>query len=138
MALSWNVTEIADKNVWRKITAKEYEEHKNSRAMFECPRYEKDGEYFVMKMRCNMMIWALGLNIGIPQITKSNWEVVANRIKLWETFKSPFLYTERKDGTRKASPYKRNEIKKLIGLTTNGSAITSNKFIKLLTKDILI
>ena len=91
MALNWDVKQNV--NAYREISREEYET--SDRSIFALPRYEDadSGKYYEMTTECNMLIYLLGVTIGIPELNEDNWERVYNRIHLMELSNGgTFLY----------------------------------------------
>ena len=80
MALNWDVKQNV--NAYREISREEYE--MSDRSIFALPRFEENGKFYEMTTECNMLIYLLGVTIGIPELTTENWEKVYNRIHICE------------------------------------------------------
>ena len=73
MALTWDVTQNV--NAYREISREEYQVS-NSRSFFSLPRYEMNDKFYEMTTECNMLIYLLGVTIGMPELTTENWDCV--------------------------------------------------------------
>ena len=69
------------------------------------------------------------MTIGMHEITDKNWEQFYNRVYAWERIVGCSLY---KGNTKTLIPYyiTKDDIKRMIGLRTNASTMTSTQFKK--------
>lgn len=128
MALNWDVTQNV--NAYREISREEYE--MSDRSIFALPRYEdtENEKFYEMTTECNMLIYLLGVTIGIPELTTANWEKVYNRIHICEVANGGSFLVGQNPKTKEVETY--NFTKEMVwnnvGIKTNGSTISSIKF----------
>ena len=128
MALTWDVRENV--NAYREISREEYEQ--SNRSIFALPRYEdtETGKFYEMTTECNMLIYLLGVTIGIPDLTTENWERVYNRIHLCEVANGGSFLVRQNPKTKEVEAY--NFTKEMVwnnvGIKTNGSFLSSSQF----------
>jgi hypothetical protein len=113
MPLNWNVTDV--KNHKRVMYSK-----------------NEDGTY-KMKPIYETIILSTMI-VGMRGITEKNYEKFFNRLRLVESVNGAFFF-ETKRGKHHPRYIKKEEIKKMIGLKTNASELTRNKFLKRFDKD---
>lgn len=119
MALEWKVSENV--NAYREISKEEYTHYFKTTNVFELPTYYNDGKYYMMNTECYTLIWLCGITIGIPEITKDNYEQVFNRINLHERLFGSFLHEYNpKNQIKSEHNYTLEMIKNNIGIKTNG------------------
>ena len=127
MALTWDVTQNV--NAYREISREEYQVS-NSRSFFSLPRYEMNDKFYEMTTECNMLIYLLGVTIGIPELKTENWERVYNRIHLCEVANGGSFLVRQNPKTKEIECY--NFTKEMvwnnIGIKTNGIVMSSRKF----------
>ena len=128
MALNWDVTQNV--NAYREISREEYE--MADRSIFALPRYEdtENEKFYEMTTECNMLIYLLGVTIGIPELTTENWERVYNRIHLCEVANGGSFLLPQNPKTKAVEAY--NFTKEMvwnnIGIKTNGEILSSSQF----------
>jgi hypothetical protein len=126
MALNWDVKENV--NAYREISREEYE--MSDLSIFALPRFEENGKFYEMTTECNMLIYLLGISIGIPELTTENWEKVYNRIHLCEIANGGSFLVRQNPKTKEVESY--NFTKEMIwnnvGIKTNGSFLSSTQF----------
>ena len=128
MALTWDVRENV--NAYREISREEYEQ--SNRSIFALPRYEdtETGKFYEMTTECNMLIYLLGVTIGIPELTTENWEKVYNRIHICEISNGGSFLVRQNPKTKEVEAY--NFTKEMVwnnvGIKTNGSFLSSSQF----------
>ena len=128
MALTWDVKENV--NAYREISREEYEQ--SNRSIFALPRYEdtETGKFYEMTTECNMLIYLLGVTIGIPDLTTENWERVYNRIHICEMANGGSFLVRQNPKTKQVESY--NFTKEMIwnnvGIKTNGVYLSSTQF----------
>jgi hypothetical protein len=128
MALTWDVTQNV--NAYREISYNEFNSEKKS--LFALPRYadNETGNCYEMTTECNMLIYLLGVTIGIPELTTENWERVYNRIHLCEVANGGSFLVRQNPKTKEIECY--NFTKEMvwnnIGIKTNGIVMSSRKF----------
>ena len=126
MALTWDVKE--NTNAYREISREEYEQ--SDRSIFALPRYQEDGKFYEMTTECNMLIYLLGVTIGIPELTTENWERVYNRIHLCEVANGGSFLVKQNPKTKEVETY--NFTKEMVwnnvGIKTNGIYLSSTQF----------
>jgi hypothetical protein len=128
MALTWDVTQNV--NAYREISREEYE--KSDRSIFALPRYEgkEDGKFYEMTTECNMLIYLLGVTIGIPELTTENWERVYNRVHSCELANGGSFLVRQNPKTKEVEAY--NFTKEMIwnnvGIKTNGINMSPKQF----------
>jgi len=151
MALSYDLTKIknTDINCWNFILPEQLQKEEQERkelkkkgiinvGMFSPERQTcEDGQIREMNNQTSMLIFALGLSVGINEITKKNYKQVYFRIALMEKLNGAFLYrvyTKEVGGrtitSRKGFKFTLNAIKRNIGLKTNGSQFSKTDFLK--------
>jgi hypothetical protein len=126
MALNWNVTENV--NAYREISKEEYE--MSDRSIFALPRFEENGKYYEMTTECNILIYLLGVTIGIPELTTENWERVYNRIHLCELANCGSFLVRFNPKTKEVEPcnFTKEMIWNNVGIKTNGEYLSSSQF----------
>ena len=128
MALTWDVKENV--NAYREISREEYEQ--SNRSIFALPRYEdtETGKFYEMTTECNMLIYLLGVTIGIPDLTTENWERVYNRIHICEMANGGSFLVRQNPKTKQVESY--NFTKEMVwnnvGIKTNGVYLSSTQF----------
>jgi hypothetical protein len=128
MALTWDVKENV--NAYREISYNEFNSEKKS--LFALPRYadNETGNCYEMTTECNMLIYLLGVTIGIPELTTENWERVYNRIHLCEVANGGSFLVRQNPKTKEVEAY--NFTKEMIwnnvGIKTNGINLSSKQF----------
>ena len=128
MALNWDVTKNV--NAYREISREEYE--MSDRSIFALPRYEdtENEKFYEMTTECNMLIYLLGVTIGIPELTTENWERVYNRIHFMEVANGGSFLVRQNPKTKEVEAY--NFTKEMIwnnvGIKTNGISLSSKQF----------
>lgn len=128
MALNWDVRE--NQNAYREISREEYEQ--SDRSIFALPRYEdtETGKFYEMTTECNMLIYLLGVTIGIPDLTTENWERVYNRIRICEVANGGSFLVRQNPKTKALEAY--NFTKEMVwnnvGIKTNGVFLSSTQF----------
>ena len=128
MALTWDVRENV--NAYREISREEYEQ--SNRSIFALPRYEdtETGKFYEMTTECNMLIYLLGVTIGIPDLTTENWERVYNRIHICEVANGGSFLVRQNPKTKQIETY--NFTKEMVwnnvGIKTNGVFLSSTQF----------
>ena len=128
MALTWDVRENV--NAYREISREEYEQ--SDRSIFALPRYEhtESGKFYEMTTECNMLIYLLGITIGIPNLTTENWERVYNRIHICELANGGSFLVKQNPKTKELQSY--NFTKEMVwnnvGIKTNGVFLSSTQF----------
>jgi len=126
MALNWDVKQNV--NAYREISREEYE--MSDRSIFALPRFEENGKFYEMTTECNMLIYLLGVTIGIPELTTENWEKVYNRIHLCEIANGGSFLVRQNPKTKEVEAY--NFTKEMVwnnvGIKTNGSFLSSSQF----------
>ena len=128
MALNWDVKQNV--NAYREISREEYEQ--SNRSIFALPRYEdtETGKFYEMTTECNMLIYLLGVTIGIPELTTENWEKVYNRIHICEISNGGSFLVRQNPKTKEVEAY--NFTKEMVwnnvGIKTNGSFLSSSQF----------
>jgi hypothetical protein len=128
MPLTWDVKQNV--NAYREISREEYE--MSDRSIFALPRYEDtaNGKFYEMTTECNMLIYLLGVTIGIPELTTENWERVYNRIHLCELANGGSFLVRQNPKTKEVEAY--NFTKEMVwnnvGIKTNGSYLSSSQF----------
>jgi hypothetical protein len=128
MPLTWDVKENV--NAYREISYNEFNSEK--RSLFALPRYadNEKGIFYEMTTECNMLIYLLGVTIGIPELTTENWERVYNRIHLCEVANGGSFLVRQNPKTKEIECY--NFTKEMvwnnIGIKTNGIVMSSRKF----------
>ena len=128
MALTWDVTQNV--NAYREISYNEFNSEK--RSLFALPRYadNETGNFYEMTTECNMLIYLLGVTIGIPELTTANWERVYNRIHFMEIANGGSFLVRQNPKTKVAETY--NFTKEMIwdnvGIKTNGITISEKQF----------
>jgi len=126
MALNWDVKQNV--NAYREISREEYE--MSDRSIFALPRFEEDGKFYEMTNECNMLIYLLGVTIGIPELTTENWEKVYNRIHICEISNGGSFLVRQNPKTKEVEAY--NFTKEMVwnnvGIKTNGSFLSSSQF----------
>jgi len=108
MALNWNVEDV--KNHKRLIYSK-----------------NDDGTYKMKKIYETIILSTM--IVGMRGITEENYEKFYNRLRLVESVNGAFFF-ETKRGKHHPRYIKKEEIKNMIGLRTNASELTRNKFLK--------
>jgi|LakMenE01Jun11ns_1017448.scaffolds.fasta_scaffold9886289_3 hypothetical protein len=126
MALIWDVKQNV--NAYREISREEYE--MSDRSIFALPRFEENGKFYEMTTECNMLIYLLGVTIGIPELTTENWEKVYNRIHICEISNGGSFLVRQNPKTKEVEAY--NFTKEMVwnnvGIKTNGSFLSSSQF----------
>lgn len=126
MALNWDVKQNV--NAYREISREEYE--MSDRSFFALPRFEEGDKFYEMTTECNMLIYLLGITIGIPELTTENWEKVYNRIHLCEIANGGSYLVRQNPKTKEVESY--NFTKEMVwnnvGIKTNGSFLSSSQF----------
>ena len=128
MALTWDVRENV--NAYREISREEYEQ--SDRSIFALPRYEhtESGKFYEMTTECNMLIYLLGVTIGIPDLTTENWERVYNRIHICEVANGGSFLVRQNPKTKQIETH--NFTKEMVwnnvGIKTNGVFLSSTQF----------
>jgi hypothetical protein len=102
----------------------------SDRSIFALPRFEEDGKFYEMTNECNMLIYLLGVTIGIPELTTENWEKVYNRIHICEISNGGSFLVRQNPKTKEVEAY--NFTKEMVwnnvGIKTNGSFLSSSQF----------
>lgn len=128
MALKWDVTQNV--NAYREISREEYE--MSDRSIFALPRYEdKENEkFYEMTTECNMLIYLLGVTIGIPELTNENYERVYNRIHLCEVANGGSFLVRQNPKTKSVEAYNFtiHMVMQNIGIKTNGCVLSTKEF----------
>ena len=128
MALTWDVRENV--NAYREISREEYEQ--SDRSIFALPRFEdtKSGKFYEMTTECNMLIYLLGITIGIPDLTTENWERVYNRIHICEVANGgSFLVKQNpKTNSLECHNFTKEMVWNNVGIKTNGAFLSSTQF----------
>ena len=128
MALTWDVRENV--NAYREISREEYEQ--SNRSIFALPRYEdtETGKFYEMTTECNMLIYLLGVTIGIPDLTTENWERVYNHIHICEVANGGSFLVRQNPKTKQIETH--NFTKEMVwnnvGIKTNGVFLSSTQF----------
>lgn len=116
MSLDWNLKKIRDyKKLYRKIGEGER-------------GYSPTKPTFTLKSENERIIW-LTMIIGMREITEKNWEQFYNRVNFYEKNTDSHLWKKLKN---KLVPMyiTKDQVQKMIGLSTNASTLTKNQFIK--------
>lgn len=123
MALSWNIEDVED---FEEL----YIEEKQ-------PAYRGGKIEEKLRTWADLIIDYCGLIIGIPEITEDNWKEVYRRIHLYERLSSPggSIHLTTIDGPTKRY-IKPEEVKRMIGLTTNGTREDRDEFAEKMFKSI--
>ena len=133
MALSYDVTK--NPNAFREISQEEYMNEMDKRSIIQCPKFEEKGKYYQMTTECNMLIFIMGLIIGIPELNKDNYEWVFNRINVLEEIQGSYLVSCNPVTKQKEqNPFTIDMVKRNIGITTNGTILTRSDFEKKIVK----
>jgi hypothetical protein len=136
MALSYDVKE--NKNAFREISKEEFNEVKSKSSLFGCPKFEEDGKYYEMTLECNMLIFILGLVIGIPKLTEENYEIVFNRINIMEQVNGSWMkQINPKTRREEEYPFTLEIVKENIGISTNGISFSKSDFQKKIIDNIV-
>ena len=126
MALNWDVKQNV--NAYREISREEYE--MSDRSIFALPRFEENDKFYEMTTECNMLIYLLGVTIGIPDLTTENWERVYNRIHICEVANGGSFLVKQNPKTKELQSY--NFTKEMVwnnvGIKTNGVFLSSTQF----------
>ena len=128
MPLTWDVTQNV--NAYREISYNEFNSEK--RSLFALPRYadNETGNCYEMTTECNMLIYLLGVTIGIPELTTENWERVYNRVHFMEVANGGSFLVRQNPKTKEVEAY--NFTKEMIwnnvGIKTNGITLSSKQF----------
>ena len=109
MALHWDLAEIED---WKQLF-KEEDEHGNSE----------------MKSVHETILFHT-MNVGIRNITEKNWKQFFNRVQMWEKIRGVKYYTY--EGNQPIYTTQ-DDVKRMIGLTTNASTFSKTEFLKRLS-----
>ena len=128
MALTWDVTK--NKNAYREISIEEFKA--DTRSIFGLPKYDENDKYYQMTNECNLLIFLLGLKIGISDLTESNYERVYNRIHLIEAVNNSAFMSLKNPKTNKVKPhfFTLDMVKNNIGIYTNGITKSQAVFLK--------
>jgi hypothetical protein len=104
-----------------------------------CPEHAKVPleERTMMSLATDILIWYLGLSIGIHEITEKNWEEVALRVALYEKVMGTSIF-RMVDGKRVSIPITKEDVQRHIGLSTNGVTLSKAQFLKKLTERVNI
>ena len=116
MSLDWNLKQIRDyKKLYRKIGEGER-------------GYSATEPTFTLRSESERIIW-LTMIIGMREITEKNWEQFYNRVNFYEKNTDSHLWKKQKN---KLVPMyiTKDQVQKMIGLSTNASTLTKNQFIK--------
>ena len=133
MALSYDVTK--NPNAFREISQEEYMNEMDKRSIIQCPKFEEKGKYYQMTTECNMLIFIMGLVIGIPELNDENYEWVYNRISVLEEVQGSYLVSHNTTTNEKTqNPFTLEMIKRNIGIKTNGTILTRSDFEKKVVK----
>jgi len=133
MALSYDVTQ--NPNAFREISQEEYMNEMDKRSIIQCPKFEEKGKYYQMTTECNMLIFIMGLVIGIPELNEENYEWVYNRISVLEEVQGSYLVSFNATTKEKTqNPFTLEMIKRNIGIKTNGTILTRSDFEKKVVK----
>lgn len=116
MSLDWNLKKIRDyKKLYRKIGEGER-------------GYSSTEPTFILKSENERIIW-LTMLIGMREITEKNWEQFYNRVNFFEKNTDSHLW--KKLNNKLVPMYiTKDQVQKMIGLSTNASTLTKNQFIK--------
>tara|TARA_R110000824_G_scaffold254700_3_gene443704 strand:+ start:924 stop:1337 length:414 start_codon:yes stop_codon:yes gene_type:complete len=137
MPLTWDVTKV--KTAYREISKEEYDALEKQRTLMPNPSYiDKDlSQCYQMNTICNMLIFICGQSIGIPKITQENHVQVFERISFMEKLNGEFLAEiNPKTKEKKSLPITLEQVKSHIGLRTNGSVFSKQKFLSFHTKNL--
>jgi len=116
MSLDWNLKQIRDyKKLYRKVG-------KGERG------YSSTEPRVTLKSETERIIW-LTMIIGIREITEKNWEQFYNRTNFYEKNTDNHLWMKSRN---KLVPLyiTKEQVHRMIGLSTNASTLTKNQFIK--------
>jgi hypothetical protein len=116
MSLDWNIKQIRDYiKLYRKIGEGER-------------GYSATQPTFTLRSESERIIW-LTMIIGMREITEKNWEQFYNRVNFYEKNTDSHMWKKQKN---KLVPMyiTKDQVKKMIGLSTNASTLTKNQFIK--------
>ena len=80
------------------------------------------------------LVW-MTIFIGMREITEKNWEQFYWRTRLLEVTSGAYRYYDGKEGTEQY--FTKDEIKSMIGLSTNASEMTKAEFYKNKIKDLI-
>lgn len=116
MALRWNLEDVED--------------HDDLYVEKRLPAHRGGKIEEQMRTWADLIIDYCGLIIGIPSITEDNWKRVYRRIHVYERITSPGGSIHYTDIDGHASRYvKPAEVKRMIGLTTNGVRKDREEFV---------
>lgn len=116
MSLDWNIKQIRDYiKLYRKIGEGER-------------GYSATQPTFTLRSESERIIW-LTMIIGMREITEKNWEQFYNRVNFYEKNTDSHMWKKQKN---KLVPMyiTKDQVQKMIGLSTNASTLTKNQFIK--------
>ena len=97
MALYWNegyTQQKMKKTCWNKISKKDYE--KVASMMLPTSKYKDGRNHYVLDHRTSVLIWYMGMQIGMHSITKENYEKVYDRINRLEKQNNSLLFNNEK------------------------------------------
>jgi len=85
-----------------------------------------------------MLIFILGLVIGIPKLTEENYEIVFNRINIMEQVNGSWMkQINPKTRREEEYPFTLEIVKQNIGITTNGISFSKSDFQKKIIDNIV-
>ena len=136
--LEYDISEISRDRAYREITFEEYQSEDKRLEFFKLNRFKDDrnGKYYEMKCELNMLIFICSLFSGIPNVTKDNVSILAERIRFLECINES-TYLKSYNPIKKVSeerPFTRDMVKRFVGLKTKGLTLSKAKFVSEATK----
>ena len=110
MALNWDVEDVAN---WQELFVE-----------------DENGEKTMIKIHERILMHTL--TIGIGKITEKNWKKFYNRVYMWERLHGATYYTRENDQL-KPIYVTEDDVKRMIGLSTNASEFSKTKFLNYLS-----
>jgi hypothetical protein len=89
---------------------------------------EKDGMFELNRVAHTIIFHCM--SIGISEITEKNWEQFYDRVTMWEKVKGTMYLNNE---TRQPLYTSKEDIKSMIGLTTNATDFSKSEFLKKLS-----
>ena len=134
----YDLTEIDNysDNCYTSLTHEQYDEIKNDKRieLMPCPIVKCEDGYIQMKRRTNTLIFLMATTLGFDEINERNYEQVFNRINYIEKLNGAYHSAKDFDGKVEPMYYTLDDIKKHIGLKTNGTPLNKTQFLSRISK----
>jgi len=140
MAINWDTTKIKDELAWYKLSKEQIKKEQTEKTrtyIIGKVREKRGSDVYEMVTELNLLI-LLTINVGFNEITEDNYKKFFKRLDLMQTLSGSFLRTDKIDskGNRTSfdNLYTLDMVKRFVGLKTNATPLTTNQFMKTISK----